>query len=173
MRYHHSVLTPPFAPLILGIDPGFERVGFGLVRKEGSKLICVEHGLIHTPRIEFPDRLSLIYNEITQLIERTKPDAFAIEKLLFSVNVKTAMDVAKALGVILLAANKCNLPIAEYGPSEVKLAVVGNGKAEKKQVQFMVTKLLGLTETPKPDDVADALALAICHALRMRVPAQR
>lgn len=161
-------MPAPVAPLVLGIDPGLERVGFGLVRREGSKLICVEFGLIETPRIELTDRLNMVYEQVTALIERTKPDAFAIEKLLFSVNVKTAMDVAKSIGVILLAANRCNLPITEYGPSEIKLSIVGNGAAEKHQIQFMVTKLLGLAKAPKPDDVSDALAIAICHALRMR-----
>lgn len=162
-------MLQPSAPLVLGIDPGLERVGYGLVRREGSRLTCVEHGLIETPRIEFSDRLNMVFTQVTELIERTKPDAFAIEKLLFSVNRKTAMDVAKSLGCILLAANRCNLPIHEYNPGEVKLSVVGNGAAEKKQVQFMVTKLLNLEKTPKPDDVADALAIAICHAFRTRI----
>jgi crossover junction endodeoxyribonuclease RuvC len=113
--------------------------------------------------------LRIAHEALATLIDRTKPDAFATEKLLFSVNVRTAMDVAKCLGVLLLAGSQRGLPWCEYTPPEVKLAVVGNGAAEKKQVQFMVTKLLGLKETPKPDDVADALAIAICHAMRSRI----
>lgn len=159
----------PPAPLVLGIDPGLERVGYGLVRREGSRLVCVGQGLIETPRVELFDRLNMVFDQVTGLIDRTQPTACAIEKLLFSVNRKTALDVAKSLGVILLAANRCRLPIYEYNPGEVKLSVVGNGAAEKKQVQFMVTKLLNLEKTPKPDDVADALAIAICHALRTRI----
>lgn len=165
---YHQPMDRPDAPLVLGIDPGLERVGFGLVRREGSQLVCVQQGLIQTPRIDLANRLNLVFDQVTELIDRTKPNAFAIEKLLFSVNRKTALDVAKSLGVILLAANRRQLPIYEYNPGEVKLSVVGNGAAEKKQVQFMVTRLLGLEQTPKPDDVADALAIAICHALRTR-----
>lgn len=153
---------------ILGLDPGLERVGFGVIIREGSRLTVVEHGLIQTPRIALPDRLRLIHEEVCQLIARCQPDTVATEKLLFTVNKTTAMDVSKALGTILLAASQAGLPWQEYSPPEVKLAVVGHGGADKKQVQFMVSKLLGLQETPKPDDVADALAIAICHALRTR-----
>jgi crossover junction endodeoxyribonuclease RuvC len=131
--------------------------------------MCVEQGLIETPRVEIYERLNLVYTQVTELIDRSRPAACAVEKLLFSVNRKTALDVAKSLGVILLAANRCRLPIYEYNPGEVKLSVVGNGAAEKKQIQYMVTKLLNLEKTPKPDDVADALAIAICHALRSRI----
>ncbi len=155
--------------LILGIDPGFERLGYGLVRREGSRLTAVRYGLIETPRIAFPDRLRLIYEQLGLLMHETNPDALATERLMFSVNRKTAMDVAKALGVVQLAGAQRGLPWAEYTPPEIKLAVVGNGAADKKQVQFMVTKLLSLSETPKPDDVADALAIAICHAFRSRL----
>lgn len=151
---------------ILGIDPGLQRVGYGIVLKQGSTLSVVDSGLIATPQIAVPDRLKQIYDETVALIERHKPDAIATERLLFAANKTTAMDVAKALGVILLAASQKNLPWAEYSPPEVKLAVVGNGAAEKKQVQFMVQRLLGLSEPPKPDDVADALAIAITHALK-------
>jgi crossover junction endodeoxyribonuclease RuvC len=157
--------------LVLGIDPGLERVGFGLVRRDGSQLTAVEYGLIETPRIAFADRLNMVYEQVDTLIKRTKPDAFATEALLFSVNRKTAMDVAKSLGVILLAGNRNGLPWTEYTPPEIKLSVVGNGAAEKKQVQYMVVKLLALQAAPKPDDVADALAIAICHALRLRTNA--
>lgn len=154
---------------ILGIDPGLERIGFGLIDREGSRLNVVEYGLIQTPRIKLPDRLKLIHDEVGNLIDRSSVDAVATERLLFSVNKTTAMDVAKALGVILLRASEAGLPWAEYSPPEVKQSVVGNGSADKRQVQFMVQKLLSLTEAPKPDDVADALAIAICHAFRSRL----
>ncbi|MCX7799259.1 MAG: crossover junction endodeoxyribonuclease RuvC [Fimbriimonadales bacterium] len=153
---------------VLGIDPGLERVGFGLVRREGSSLRCVEHGLIETPRVPLADRLALLQRETASLLERTRPDAVATEKLLFSVNRKTAMDVAKALGALLAEVGRVGLPWSEYAPSEVKLAVVGNGAAEKRQVEYMVCRLLGLERPPKPDDVADALAIAVCHALRVK-----
>jgi crossover junction endodeoxyribonuclease RuvC len=153
---------------VLGIDPGLERVGYGLIRREGSKLIALDYGLITTPRILLHDRLRLLHEQMTSLVDRIQPDALATEKLLFSVNVKTAMDVSKALGVLLLVGSQRGLSWSEYTPPEIKLAVVGNGAAEKKQVQYMVTKLLGLKETPKPDDVADALAIAICHGMRCR-----
>jgi crossover junction endodeoxyribonuclease RuvC len=153
---------------ILGIDPGLERIGYGLVSREGSRLEVVDYGLIQTPRIALPDRLALIHDALEALMRKYRPDALATERLLFAVNKTTAMDVSKAVGVILLTAQQQGLPWTEYTPPEIKLAVVGNGAAEKKQVQFMVTKLLALKETPKPDDVADALAIAICHAFRTR-----
>lgn len=152
--------------LVLGIDPGLERVGYGIVRRAGSKLTAEAYGLIETPRIALSDRLSLIHDQVTGLIVKHNPNAFATEKLLFSVNAKTAMDVAKAIGVILLCASQQGLSPTEYTPPEIKLSVVGNGAADKKQIQFMVMRLLSLTEAPKPDDVADALAIATCHALR-------
>ncbi len=155
---------------ILGIDPGLESIGYGVVERTGSKIAALEYGLIKTPRIAIADRLLLIHQEVNALIDRMSPDALATERLLFAANKTTAMDVSKALGVILLAGALKGLPWAEYTPPEVKLAVVGNGAADKKQVQFMVTKLLGLATQPKPDDVADALAIAICHAFRFRAP---
>ena len=155
---------------ILGIDPGLERVGYGVIIKTGSKLVAVEYGLIQTPRIALPDRLRLIHDQIKQLVDKHELDAIATERLLFTVNKTTAMDVAKALGVVLLVTSETGVPWAEYSPPEVKQSVVGNGNADKKQVQFMVSRLLGLTETPKPDDVADALAIAITHAMRFSIP---
>jgi crossover junction endodeoxyribonuclease RuvC len=142
---------------ILGIDPGLERVGYAVVQKRGSQLTSLEHGLIKTPRTETPARLAQIYEEAT-------------ERLFFSKNQTTAMDVAKALGVVQLAAAQAGLACTEYSPPEVKLSVVGNGAAEKPQVEFMVVRLLGLAEPPRPDDVADALAVAVTHALRAGVP---
>ncbi len=154
---------------ILGIDPGLERVGFGVIDRAGSRLTVIEHGLIQTPKIALPDRLRLIHESTLALIDRCQPDALATERLLFTVNKTTAMDVSKALGTVLLAASLRGLPWCEYSPPEIKLGVVGHGGADKKQVQFMVSKILGLKEAPKPDDVADALAIAICHAMRSRV----
>jgi crossover junction endodeoxyribonuclease RuvC len=153
---------------VLGIDPGLERVGYGLVRRQGSSLHCLDHGLIETPRVLLVDRLALLQRTTSELLDRTRPDVVATEKLLFSVNRKTAMDVAKALGALLAEVGRQGLPWAEYAPSEVKLAVVGNGSAEKRQVEYMVCRLLGLESPPKPDDVADALAIAVCHALRAK-----
>ncbi len=159
--------------IILGIDPGLERIGYGFVRREGSTITPVAYGLIETPRIAVPDRLLLISDELDGLIEKYTPDTVATERQIFAANKTTALDVAKALGVILLATSRKGLPWAEYTPPEIKLAVVGNGAADKKQVQFMVTRLLSLQDTPKPDDVADALAVAICHAFRSRVALTR
>ncbi len=155
--------------LILGVDPGLERVGYGLVNRAGSRLSAVELGLIETPRIAIPDRLRLIDERVRAILDTHRPDAVATERQLFAANKTTALDVAKALGVILLACSQRGLPWAEYTPPQIKLAVVGNGAADKRQVQFMVTKLLGLEKTPKPDDVADALAIAICHAFQSQV----
>ncbi|MBS1717424.1 MAG: crossover junction endodeoxyribonuclease RuvC [Armatimonadetes bacterium] len=155
--------------VILGVDPGLERIGYGLVRTEGSRLEVLRHGLILSPRINLPDRLAFIHREFRTLLSETNPDSLATERLLFAANKTTAFQVAKALGVILMVAGEQGLPWAEYSPPEVKQAVVGNGSADKKQVQFMVRKLLSLQEDPKPDDVADALAIAITHALRSRI----
>lgn len=152
--------------VVLGIDPGLERMGYGVVRRSGSKLEPVDFGLIETPRIQLPDRLRLIHERLAEVVDRHRPDAVATERLLFSVNKKTAMDVAKALGVALLVASEKGVPWSEYTPPEIKLSVVGNGGAAKEQVAFMVVRILGLKEAPKPDDVADALAIAIAHALR-------
>lgn len=154
--------------LILGIDPGLATIGFGLVLKNGDKYRAVEYGAITTaPRQMIEKRLSDIFDDMTELIKRTKPDCMVIEELFFNNNTTTAIDVSMARGVILLAAYKCGVDIYEYTPLEVKSSVVGYGVAEKQQVQYMVRLLLNLQETPKPDDTADALALAICHGMRM------
>ncbi|SUA71377.1 Crossover junction endodeoxyribonuclease ruvC [Paenibacillus polymyxa] len=149
----------------LGIDPGIAIVGFGFVDKVGSKVVPVQYGCIqteaHTPE---EDRLLHVYEGMLQLIDKYKPDAVALEKLFFNRNVTTAMSVSQARGVLVLAAKQRNLPIGEYTPMQVKQAIVGYGKAEKKQVQEMVRMFLKLQAVPKPDDVADALAVAICHA---------
>ncbi|WP_422660183.1 crossover junction endodeoxyribonuclease RuvC [Paenibacillus sp. EC2-1] len=150
---------------IMGIDPGIAIVGFGFVDKVGSKVTPVQYGSIqteaHTPDEE---RLKHVYDGMVQLIDKYKPEAVAFEKLFFNRNVTTAMSVSQARGVLILAAVQQGLPIAEYTPMQVKQAIVGYGKAEKKQVQEMVRMFLKLQSVPKPDDVADALAVAICHA---------
>lgn len=157
---------------ILGIDPGLESIGYGVVNREGSRLTALDFGLIKTPRIDLHDRLRISHERILEIIDQHEPDSIATERLLFTVNKTNAMDVAKSLGVILLAVSLRGRPWCEYSPPEVKQTVVGNGNADKKQVQFMVTKLLNLETTPKPDDVADALAIAITHAFRTRIPSR-
>ena len=152
--------------VILGIDPGLERVGYGVVLKEGSRLTALGYGLVKTPKGETPERLKQIYEEFVALLTKYNPDAVCCERLFFTKNQTTGIDVAKALGVVQLVVAQRGLSCREFSPPEVKLAVVGNGAAEKHQVQYMVTKLLGLTETPKPDDVADALAVAVTGALK-------
>ena len=155
---------------VLGVDPGLERIGYGAVRTAGSRVEVVEFGLIQTPRIEIGQRLKLAHEAAGEVLDRVRPDCVAVERLFFARNRTSAMDVAKALGVVLLAASQRGLECAEYTPAEVKLAVVGNGAADKAQVAYMVVKLLGLAEPPRPDDVADALAIAITHALRAKIP---
>jgi len=150
---------------VLGIDPGIAIVGFGFIDKEGSRLKPVQYGAIQTEAgTEQGLRLKQVYDAALHLIDTYKPDAFAIEKLFFNKNVTTAMTVSQARGVLILAAEQRGLPIAEYTPLQVKQAIVGYGNAEKKQVQEMVKLFLKLSAVPKPDDVADALAIAICHA---------
>lgn len=151
---------------ILGVDPGLERIGYGLIDRKGSRLTIVAHGLIQTPRFALPDRLRQIHDELCCLIEGHRPTVLVTERQLFAVNKTTAMDVAKATGVILLAAQSSGIEWVEYSPPEVKQSVVGNGRADKRQVVFMVRRLLSMAEDPKPDDVADALAIAITHAFR-------
>ncbi len=150
---------------ILGVDPGYAIVGVGTVDYEGNRFKVVDFGAITTEAGEdMFDRLKAIYDEMTKLIEYVKPDAMAIEELFFQNNQKTAINVAQARGVLILAAKNHNIPVFEYTPLQVKQAVVGYGRAEKKQVQQMTKAILNLTEVPKPDDTADALALAVCHA---------
>ena len=150
---------------ILGIDPGLAIVGWGIVDYEKSKFHTVAYGALRTPpKICTEERLGLIYEGMQELLEKYHPDAMAIEELFFNTNVTTGIRVAEARGVLLLAARNAGIAIQEYTPPQVKQAVVGYGRAEKKQVMTMVTMLLGLKEIPKPDDTADALAIAICHA---------
>lgn len=153
--------------VVLGIDPGLERIGYGVVCKDGSTLRAVEFGIIKTPTILLPDRLLLAREALGELIGRLKPDALATERLFFTRNQTTAMDVAKSLGVTLLVGAEHGLPWCEYSPPQVKRSVVGNGAADKRQVQYMVARLLNLDEPPRPDDVADALAVAITHCMHI------
>lgn len=151
--------------VILGIDPGYAIVGYGVVNYNNNKFKPLNFGAVTTPAgMEFPERLNIIYNGITQIIKDYKPDALSIEKLFFNTNATTAIDVAQARGVIVLAAKQCGVPIFEYTPLQVKQAVTGYGRAEKRQMIEMTKALLGLSKAPKPDDTADALAMAICHA---------
>ncbi len=150
--------------IILGIDPGIAIVGYGVVHYDGHKFQPIEYGAITTPAgNKLTDRLRDIYESVGVLIEKHKPDAFSIEELFFNTNVTTAISVAHGRGVCLLAASILNVPIFEYTPLQVKQAVCGYGRADKAQVQRMVTSMLGLTAVPKRDDVADALAIAMCH----------
>ncbi len=151
---------------ILGIDPGVATVGYGLIDYFGNKSITVDYGAITTaPHQPMVKRLNEIFNTISKIIRKHKPDEIAIEELFFAKNVKTAMMVSQARGVIMLAAaRKGYLDINEYTPMEVKMALVGYGRADKSQIQQMVKVILSLREIPKPDDTADALAIAICHA---------
>ena len=150
---------------ILGIDPGIATVGYGVIQYENGRFRTIATGAIETPAgIDVENRLEIVYNDLCELIQMYSPTEMAIEELFFNTNQKTAIAVAEARGVILLAARKNNLNIAEYTPIQVKMAVTGYGRAEKKQVQEMVKIILGLPKVPKPDDAADALALAICHA---------
>lgn len=151
--------------LILGIDPGYAIVGFGLVEAGQGKYRLVACGAINTQAgIRLPARLWRIATDLEELIGRFHPDVMAIEELFFNHNVTTGIGVAQARGVILMTAEKLGLPICEYNPSQVKQAVVGYGKAEKRQVMDMTRRLLKLKAIPRPDDAADALALAVCHA---------
>ena len=151
--------------IILGIDPGYAIVGWGVIEYNGSKFKVLGYGSINTPAgLEPSERLLMVYRGMNEIIDKYKPDQIAVEELFFNTNTTTAILVAEARGVILLSAKLAGLAIAEYTPLQVKQAVVGYGRAEKKQVIVMVTSLLGLPAPPKPDDTADALAIAVCHA---------
>lgn len=150
---------------ILGIDPGYAIVGWGVLEYSGSRFSVKGYGAITTPAgMDFPRRLEMIYRDMQTVLQRYHPDVLSIEKLYFTNNKTTGIDVAQARGVILLSATQTNMQVYEYTPMQVKQSVVGYGKAEKKQVMEMTRILLRLPSVPKPDDTADALALAICHA---------
>ncbi|MFQ5574370.1 MAG: crossover junction endodeoxyribonuclease RuvC [Terriglobia bacterium] len=156
--------------IFLGIDPGTASTGFGIVVENNNGLKAVSYGMIRTDKRDaLPTRLQKIYRETDQLIRRHSPDEVVIEELFFNQNAKTALAVGQARGVLCLAAADNELKPFEYTPLQVKMAVAGYGRARKDQIQFMVMKLLRLDSIPKPDDVADALALAICHAHSRRL----
>lgn len=150
---------------ILGIDPGIATVGFGVVDSERSELRLVNYGVITTPaHTSLSSRLDRIYADMEQLCDAFKPDAIAYEELFFNTNITTGIAVAHGRGVLLLAGYRSGAPVFEYTPLQVKQAVVGYGRASKNQVIDMVRRILNMKAPPKPDDAADALALAICHA---------
>ncbi len=150
---------------ILGIDPGFAIVGFGIIDYTGNHFSVVDYGSIETKAgTPFDSRLLTIHTELAGLVDRYSPDVMSIEELFFNTNAKTAINVGQARGVLVLAAAQKGIPIFEYTPLQVKQATVGYGRADKNQVQQMVKTLLALESIPKPDDVADALSVAVCHA---------
>lgn len=150
---------------IIGIDPGYAIVGYGVIQYDKYRYVTLDYGAVTTKaKTEFTLRLGQIYDGVSEIVARYKPDAMAVEKLFFNTNTTTAIDVAQARGVVLLAAHKNNVPVFEYTPLQVKQAVVGYGRAEKSQVMELTRMLLKLKSVPKPDDTADALAIAICHA---------
>jgi crossover junction endodeoxyribonuclease RuvC len=149
---------------ILGIDPGYATVGYGIVDYDKAQFEVVGYGAITTKAdLPFEHRLNEIYDDMCQLLQTYKPQAVAVEKIFFTTNQKTGIDVSQARGIILLAAVKNGVTIAEYTPTQVKQSVTGYGKAVKSQVQEMIKRILNLSAVPKPDDTADALAIAICH----------
>ncbi|MGH9019370.1 MAG: crossover junction endodeoxyribonuclease RuvC [Acidimicrobiales bacterium] len=149
---------------VLGIDPGLSRCGYGLVERRGSALVARSGGVITTgPVTPLPERLRTLFTELRELVAETKPDAVVVERVFFQTNVRTAMATGQAGGVALVAAAEAGCEVAQYTANEVKQAVVGVGSASKEQVQNMVAALLNLPRRPSPPDVADALALAVCH----------
>lgn len=154
---------------IIGIDPGTGILGFGVIDVNNGKNTLVDAGVIRTPvKEDDAVRLHTIYDELSDIIAQTKPDMMSVEKLFFARNVTTAMTVSQARGVVLLCAKQAGMDIHEYTPMQIKQAITGYGKADKKQMQEMVKIILGLAEVPKPDDAADALAAALTHAQSVR-----
>ena len=151
--------------IILGIDPGIATIGFGIVEAHRSQCRVIQYGVLSTPAgLPLSHRLTMIYEDMQELIHTFHPDEMAVEELFFNTNLTTGISVAHGRGVILLAAAQCGVPIYEYTPMQVKQAVVGYGKAEKHQVMDMTRRLLRLDRMPRPDDAADAIAIALCHA---------
>jgi len=159
------VFDPDSTPaVVLGIDPGVSRCGYGAITRDGGTFRAVAYGVISTPPADpLPERLAMLHGEIESLIVELAPTAMAVERVLFQVNTRTAMSVGQASGLALALAGRAGVPVVQYSPNEVKLAVAGDGGAGKAEVQHMVTRLLSLAETPHPPDAADALALALCH----------
>ena len=157
--------------IIFGIDPGTATTGFGVIELAADRTIkTLDYGIISTPKEEhMPARLDMLYGDLKELLSQYRPAAVAIEQLFFARNVTTAISVGQARGVAILACEQQHIPIAEYTPLQVKQAVTGFGKAEKKQVQKMVQTILALKSVPKPDDAADALAIAIAHSATLKL----
>lgn len=159
--------------IILGVDPGTATTGYGLIKEEKGKISLIDYGSIETSsETESPKRLDEIFEGLCEVIKKYRPDEAAIEELFFAANVKTAIAVGHARGVLVLACEKSKLPVFEYTPLQIKQALIGYGRAEKKQIQEMVKVFLNLKEIPKPDDAADALAVAICHIHSRRMNAR-
>jgi crossover junction endodeoxyribonuclease RuvC len=156
--------------IILGIDPGFGRCGWAILKSDGQKVTSENYGCIETsPKLSIEQRIEQVFSEVSKIIKTYRPEALSIEELFFSSNAKTAFSVGQARGVILLAAAQNKLKIAIYTPLQVKMAITGYGRAEKAQIEQMVKILLKLKEIPKPDDVSDALAIAITHAFSAKL----
>ncbi len=155
--------------LILGIDPGSRNTGYGMVSRQGSRILPVAFGVISPGgRRALPERLLQIHDGLTDVIAEEKPEVMAIEEAFYSKNVRSALRLGEARAIAILCAAEAGIPVAEYSPAVVKKAVVGSGRAHKSQVQVMVQRILGLAEPPASEDAADALAVAICHCNRMR-----
>ncbi len=156
--------------IILGVDPGSQMTGYGLINVEGNHITCVEYGGISgTAKGEsslFPDRLKRIHTALCEIVKKTTPAVMAVEDIFYAVNAKSALKLGQTRGVILLVSSQFEMPLVEYTPLEVKKAVVGYGRASKAQIQMMVETLLNLREEPQPHDAADALAVALCHAFK-------
>lgn len=154
---------------VLGIDPGLAIVGYSIIETDANKIKMLEYGCIKTEaEISTPDRLNIIFNRLNEIIKQYNPEDMAIEELFYNKNVKTVISIGQARGVEVLSGISNGLQIYEYTPLQIKQAVVGYGRAEKKQIQNMVKFILGLDEIPKPDDAADALAVAICHSFSLK-----
>ena len=159
---------------MIGIDPGLASTGWGVVGFDGSRFIHLAHGVVRTdPGAALPDRLRKIHKELRKVLASFSPDEAGVEELFFARNATSAMQVAHARGVVLLALGQRSIPVGFYSPQQVKQAVIGRGKAEKEQVQRLVGVVLGLDEVPSPDHAADALAIAICHANRTTLDVQQ
>ena len=151
--------------IILGIDPGYAILGYGIVEDTGLRIKALDYGMVSTdPSLAFPSRLETLHLGVAELMNKYRPDHVVFEELFFYRNVSTALQVGAGRGVAILAAQQAAVPLYEYTPMQIKLAVTGNGHADKKQIQQMVRVLLNLAHIPKPDDAADALGVAICHA---------
>jgi crossover junction endodeoxyribonuclease RuvC len=155
---------------VLGIDPGVSRCGYGALERQGNRTRAVACGVIRTdPAEPLPDRLAELEHELEELVQQVRPCAVAVERVLFQANARTAISVGQASGLALAVSARARIPVTQYSPNEVKLAVTGDGRAGKREVQTMVATLLHLPEPPRPPDIADALALALCHLWRDRL----